>query len=140
MLLRPLKRVSVPESASAELVEPSAGTATAFAIALQALPQVSEGRVSGTYFSGLRTLICLHDNGKPFLPQLVNSLNETDPAGWPITVEENVSIRQTLEDLDGAYLTRVLDYFLDNLTASQLEQFQAIIRKQLWVDAAEKNG
>lgn len=140
MLLRPLKRIAVSESSTAELVEPSAGTATAFAIALQTLPQVSEGRVSGTYFSGLRTLICLHDHGKPFLPQLVNQLNESDPAGWPITVEENVSIRQTLEDIDGPYLTRVLDYFLDNLTASQLEQFQAIIRKQLWVDAAEKNG
>ncbi len=140
MLLRPLKRVPVPESSTAELVEPSAGTATAFAIALQALPQVTEGRVSGSYFSGLRTLICLHDNGRPFLPQLVNSLHETDPAVWPITVEENVSIRQTLEDLDGSYLTRVLDYFLDNLTASQLEQFQGIIRKQLWVDVAEKNG
>ena len=83
MLLKPLKRVSVPDADTFEMIEPSAGTATAFIGKLKEFPQIDEGHVSGTYFSGLRILICLYENGKPYLSQLVNSFHAADPETWP---------------------------------------------------------
>lgn len=134
MLLKPLKRVSLPESSTAELVEPSAGTATAFISKLQEFPKVEEDRIEAKYFSGLRALICLYDGGKPFLPQLVNMLHEQTPDQWQFTVIEGESIRQTLEALDASYLQKLIDYFLDTITASQLEEINTLIRTQVWPD------
>lgn len=134
MLLKPLKRVSLPESSTAELVEPSAGTATAFISKLQEFPKVEEDRIEAKYFSGLRALICLYDDGKPFLPQLVNMLHEQTPYQWQFTVVEGESIRQTLEALDASYLQKLIDYFLDTITASQLEEINTLIRTQVWPD------
>lgn len=134
MLLKPLKRVSLPESSTAELVEPSAGTATAFISKLQEFPKVEEDRIEAKYFSGLRALICLYDDGKPFLPQLVNMLHEQTPDQWQFTVVEGESIRQTLEALDASYLQKLIDYFLDTITASQLEEINTLIRTQVWPD------
>lgn len=134
MLLKPLKRVSLPESSTAELVEPSAGTATAFISKLQEFPKIEEDRIEAKYFSGLRALICLYDNGKPFLPQLVNMLHEQTPDQWQFTVIEGESIRQTLEALDASYLQKLIDYFLDTVTASQLEEINTLIRTQVWPD------
>jgi hypothetical protein len=140
MLLKPLKRVPI-EGSSAEMVEPTAGLATAFVQKLGEFPKDAEDKVSGSVFSGLRSLICLFDNGAPFLPQLVNSLHEQNPAEWPLTLQENVSLRQTLDDIEVSYLTRIIDYFLDALTVGQMEDFNAIIRTQLWVEKnAEKNS
>lgn len=134
MLLKPLKRVSLPESSTAELVEPSAGTATAFISKLQEFPKIEEDRIEAKYFSGLRALICLYDDGKPFLPQLVNMLHEQTPDQWQFTVVEGESIRQTLEALDASYLQKLIDYFLDTITASQLEEINTLIRTQVWPD------
>lgn len=134
MLLKPLKRVSLPESSTAELVEPSAGAATAFISKLQEFPKVEEDRIEAKYFSGLRALICLYDDGKPFLPQLVNMLHEQTPDQWQFTVVEGESIRQTLEALDASYLQKLIDYFLDTITASQLEEINTLIRTQVWPD------
>lgn len=134
MLLKPLKRVSLPESSTAELVEPSAGTATAFISKLQEFPKTEEDRIEAKYFSGLRALICLYDDGKPFLPQLVNMLHEQTPDQWQFTVVEGESIRQTLEALDASYLQKLIDYFLDTITASQLEEINTLIRTQVWPD------
>jgi len=139
MLLQPLKRVSVPESPTAEMVEPSAGTATAFISKLREMPQDENERVVGHYFAGLRVLICLYDHGKPFLAQLVNSLHSENSEAWPIEVQEGVSVRQTLDDLDVPYLTRVVDYFLDNLNVNAMEDLNTIIRTQLWVERDVKN-
>jgi len=139
MLLQPLKRVSVPESLTAEMVEPSAGTATAFISKLREMPQDENERVVGHYFAGLRVLVCLYDHGKPFLAQLVNSLHSENSEAWPIEVQEGVSVRQTLDDLDVSYLTRVVDYFLDNLNVNAMEALNTIIRTQLWVERDVKN-
>tara|TARA_R110000868_G_scaffold102246_2_gene281596 strand:+ start:7076 stop:7441 length:366 start_codon:yes stop_codon:yes gene_type:complete len=121
------------------MVEPSAGTATAFINKLRELPHSENETVSGTYFAGLRVLICMYDNGKPFLPQLVNALNEGNPTTWPTRLQEDVSIRQTLDDIEPAYAARVIDYFLDMISATQMEYFNTVIRTELWVDTATKN-
>lgn len=134
MLLKPLKRVSLPESSTAELVEPSAGTATAFIAKLNEFPKIDEDRIEAKYFAGLRALICLYDNGKPFLPQLVNTLHEQSPDQWGNKVLEDESVRQTLDALEASYLQRVIDYFLDNITAGQLEEITSLIRTQVWPD------
>ena len=137
MLLKPLKRVSVPDADTFEMIEPSAGTATAFIGKLKEFPKIDEGHVSGTYFSGLRILICLYENGKPYLSQLVNSFHAADPETWPLKVQESVSVRQTLEDLDVVYLARVVDGFLDALAVNQMETLNTIIRTELWVDTTK---
>jgi len=137
MLLKPLKRVPVPDADTFEMIEPSAGTATAFIGKLKEFPQIDEGHVSGTYFSGLRILICLYENGKPYLSQLVNSFHAADPETWPLKVQESVSVRQTLEDLDVVYLARVVDGFLDALAVNQMETLNTIIRTELWVDTTK---
>lgn len=137
MLLKPLKRVPVPDADTFEMIEPSAGTATAFIGKLKEFPQIDEGHVSGTYFSGLRILICLYENGKPYLSQLVNSLHASNPELWSLKVQESVSVRQTLEDLDAVYLARVVDGFLDALTVNQMETLNTIIRTELWVDTTK---
>jgi len=137
MLLKPLKRVPVPDADTFEMIEPSAGTATAFIGKLKEFPQIDEGHVSGTYFSGLRILICLYENGKPYLSQLVNSLHAADPETWPLKVQESVSVRQTLEDLDVVYLARVVDGFLDALAVNQMETLNTVIRTELWVDTTK---
>jgi hypothetical protein len=140
MLLKPLTRVALPESSTAELVEPSAGTATAFITALQNFPKDNEDRIEAKYFAGLRALICLYDNKAPFLPQLINSLNDGNAEQWPVRVLENESVRQTLEALDQPYLARVIDYFLDTITATQLSEITSLIRTQVWPDKdQEKN-
>jgi len=137
MLLKPLKRVPVPDADTFEMIEPSAGTATAFIGKLKEFPQIDEGHVSGTYFSGLRILICLYENGKPYLSQLVNSFHAADPETWPLKVQESVSVRQTLEDLDVVYLARVVDGFLDALAVNQMETLNTVIRTELWVDTTK---
>ena len=119
------------------MIEPSAGTATAFIGKLKEFPQIDEGHVSGTYFSGLRILICLYENGKPYLSQLVNSFHAADPETWPLKVQESVSVRQTLEDLDVVYLARVVDGFLDALAVNQMETLNTVIRTELWVDTTK---
>jgi hypothetical protein len=134
VILKPLKRVAVPEAGSAELVEPSAGLASAFVMKLKDFPKIDEDRVAGNYFSGLRILICLYDNGAPFLPQLVNSLHDAQPELWPVSVQEGVPVRQTLDDLDVPYLVRIVEYFLDALNVNQMESFSAIIRTEIWTD------
>lgn len=134
MLLKPLKRVSLPESSTAELVEPSAGTAATFISKLNQFSKSEDDRVEARYFVGLRALICLYDNGKPFLPQLVNSLHEQSPDQWGNKVLEDESIRQTLEALEESYLQRIIDYFIDNITATQLEEINTLIRTQVWPD------
>jgi hypothetical protein len=139
MLLQPLKRVPVADSTTAEMVEPSAGTANAFVTKLRELPQDGNERVLGHYFSGLRVLICLYDHGKPFLAQLVNTLHSENGEAWPLEVQEGVSIRQTLDDLDTPYLCRVIDYFLDALNVNAMEELNTIIRTQLWVERDVKN-
>jgi hypothetical protein len=137
MLLKPLKRVPVPDADTFQMIEPSAGTATAFIGKLKEFPQIDEGHVSGTYFSGLRILICLYENGKPYLSQFVNSLHASNPELWSLKVQESVSVRQTLEDLDVVYLARVVDEFLDALAVNQMETLNTIIRTELWVDTTK---
>ena len=140
MLLKPLTRIPLPDSSTAELVEPSAGTATAFVNALQNFPKDNEDRIEAKYFSGLRALICLYDNGKPFLPQLINSLHENDANEWMYAVNESDSVRQVLEALDFGYIARIVDYFLDNITATQLTDITTLIRTKVWPDRdTEKN-
>lgn len=139
MLLKPLKRCPIPSSTTAELVEPSAGTASAFILKFQEFPKKDDGNPHGHQFVALRALICLHDNGKPFLQQLVNSLHEQNPSAWPVTVLETESIRCTLDALDTEYLVRLIDYFIDNITASQLEQINDLIRDEVWPDKVDKD-
>lgn len=140
MLLKPLKREVVPSSPSSELVEPSTGAATAFIRKLQEFPKNEKGDTDAHYFSGLRVLICLHENGSSFLPQLINSLHDANPAVWELRVLEGESIRNTLDAVDAAYLARVVDYFLDNLPATQMEEVNTIIREVIWPErSAAKN-
>lgn len=134
MLLKPLKREVVPSSPTSELVEPSTGAATAFIRKLNEFPKNEKGEVDAHYFSGLRVLICLHENGSSFLPQLINSLNDTNPETWDLRVLEGEAVRSTLDALDPAYLARVVDYFLDNLPATQMEELVVIIRTIIWPD------
>ena len=135
MLLKPLKRAPLTSSTTSELVEPSAGLATAFIAKLREFPGATEDSVSPQYFSGLRVLICLHEDGKPFLPQLVNHLAQEDAEKWTITVQEGVSVRQTLDDLDAPYLARVVDYFLDAISTEQMTEVNAILRDKVWTQA-----
>ena len=135
MLLKPLKRATLPSSISSELVEPSAGTATAFIAKLREFPGSSDTDVQPHYFSGLRVLICLFEDNKPFLPQLINHLHQENPDKWPLTVLEDVSVRQTLDDLDAAYLARVVDYFLDVISTEQMTEINAILREHVWTQA-----
>lgn len=135
MLLKPLKRAPLPSSASSEIVEPSAGLATAFIAKLREFPGSSETEVQPHYFSGLRVLICLFEDGKPFLPQLINHLSQENAEKWPITVQEDVSVRQSLDDIDAPYLARVVDYFLDMISTEQMTEINAILRDTVWTQA-----
>lgn len=138
MLLKPLNRVPLPSSTSAVLVEPSAGTATAFVQKLQEMSKLQgeeDNHIRGNHFAGLRALICLSDtDGVAFLPNLVNSLNEGNPNTWQLRVLETESLRSTLDAIPADYLIRVVDYFLDNITATQLEEINSLIRTEVWPD------
>jgi hypothetical protein len=135
MLLQPLRRAALPSSASSELVEPSTGTATAFIQKLREFPGATEDSVTPHYFSGLRVLICLFDDGKPFLPKLINDLNQTDASAWPITVLESDSIRQVIDALEASYLARVVDYFIDAISVGQMEEINTLLREKVWTQA-----
>ena len=135
MLLQPLRRASLPSSASSELVEPSTGVATAFIQKLREFPGATEDSVTPHYFSGLRVLICLFDDGKPFLPQLVNHLNQTDEVAWPSTVLETDSVRQVLDALEPSYLARIVDHFLDTISVGQMEEINTLLRDKVWTQA-----
>lgn len=135
MLLQPLRRVAIPSSSSSELVEPSTGAATAFLHKLREFPGATEDSVAPHYFSGLRVLICLFDDGKPFLPKLINDLNQTDSNSWPITVLESDSLRQVLEAVEGSYLARIVDYFIDAISVGQMEEVNTLLREKVWTQA-----
>ena len=140
MLLRPLKRVFIADSTTAELVEPSAGLATAFITRLDELPKDKEGNTIGSNFAAMRILICLYEDGMPFLPQLINHLHETDPAMWPISVTAGDTVRHTLDAIDVSYTSRIVDYFLDTITVTQLEEMNTQIRDYIWAErTAPKN-
>jgi hypothetical protein len=80
-------------------------------------------------------LICLYEDGKPFLPQLINHLSQENAEKWPVTVQEGVSVRQTLDDIDAPYLARVVDYFLDMISTEQMSEINAILRDTVWTQA-----
>ena len=135
MLLQPLRRAAIPSSSSSELVEPSTGAATAFIQKLREFPGATEDSVQPHYFSGLRVLICLFDDGKPFLPKLINDLNQTDPNSWPVTVLESDSLRQILDAVEGSYLARIVDYFIDAISVGQMEEINTLLREKVWTQA-----
>lgn len=140
MLLKPLKRVPLPGSTTAELVELSAGSAVAFMDKLNEFPKEPSNNpevpdsVKGAYFAGLRALVHMCDNGKPFLPQLINHLHEQNPDQWGVKVLEDESVSSTLDAVDQPYLARVIDYFMDNVASTQLEEINEIIRTEVWPD------
>ena len=80
-------------------------------------------------------LICLFDDGKPFLPKLINDLNQTDASAWPITVLESDSIRQVIDALEASYLARVVDYFIDAISVGQMEEINTLLREKVWTQA-----
>ena len=139
MLIRPLIRVPVPDSETAELVEPSAGIASGFLNVLRSLPQEKDDHVQVKYFHGLKMLVCLYDHGKPFLSQYINSLHAQNPEAFPVEVQEDVSISQTLEDVGGEYLTKVIDAFMNSLPMTMNEDITTLIREQVWKDRQPKN-
>lgn len=136
MLIKPLKRVAVTHNEGVFLLEPSAGLATTFVQKLNEFPKLEgdDDKIDARYFSGFRTLICLEEDGRPFLPQLINHLNETSPDHWPITVLTTDPLRAVIDALDVSYLIRVIDYYLDALPVSTFEEFNHIIRTELWKD------
>lgn len=138
MIFKPLRRSQVPDSPGIELIEPSAGTATAFIVKMNEFPKEkgADGKeqIIGRHYTGFRALICLHQNGKPYLTELVNELNKTTPAQWPLSVPEDSTTRQTIEFLDNAYLVRVVDFFIDSISLTQFESVNDIIRKEIWID------
>jgi len=67
------------------------------------------------------------------LPELFMSVPDAEK--WPITVQEGVSVRQTLDDLDAPYLARVVDYFLDAISTEQMTEINAILRDKVWTQA-----
>lgn len=138
MLLKPLNRVPLSSSPAVILVEPSAGTATAFIQKLQEMSKLQgeeDNQVRGNHFAGLRALICLSDVERTaFLPEFVNFLNDGNPNAWSIRVLETESLRSVLDALPADYLIRVVDYFLDNITATQLEEINNLIRTEVWPD------
>lgn len=137
MLIRPLKRVPVPNSTTAELVEPSAGLASTFITKLQEFARSEDDKISAQYFSAFRILVCMHDGGRPFFPQYVNSLHEANQDQWNLSVSETDSLRQVIDALDGAYCGRIVDNFLDVMNATQMEEWNTIIRTELWATAGE---
>lgn len=141
MLFAPLKRVAVPFSPSSEIVEPSMAVITAFYNAVKNLPKIDDDaeKVSYLHFNALRTLICLYDNGKPFIGQLVNSLHEADAATWPVSVLEADSIRQILDALEPSYLNKVIEHFMETVSFQQSETLLSLLR-EVWSETpAAKN-
>lgn len=144
MLFKTLKRKSVQDMDGVELVEPSAGIAAVFIAKMNEFPKATsaDGKeyVVGHYFAGLRVLICMYYNGKPYITELTNSLNNDNPVQWPLTVSATNSVRDTLDALDKEYLIRLVDYFIDNISMSELESINEVIRKDIWIDKeASKN-
>lgn len=141
MLFAPLKRVAVSFSPSSEIVEPSMAVITAFYNAVKNLPKIDDDaeKVSYLHFNALRTLICLYDNGKPFIGQLVNSLNEANAAIWPVSVLESDSIRQILDALEPAYLNKLIEHFMETVSFQQSEILLSLLR-EVWSETpAAKN-
>lgn len=144
MKFAPLKRKPVSEepNETGYLLEPSAGLMSAFVDKLSAFPKIDkEGeQVSIGHFTALRILICLHEDGKAFLPNLINSLNEESPNEWPVTVMESDSIRQILEALEVSYLIRVVDHFMDKISSPEYRRLNHLIG-DVWpnIEAMTKN-
>lgn len=137
MLFSPLRRVTVPFSSSSEIVEPSMAVVTTFYGCVKSLPKIDNDadKVSFLHFNALRALVCLYDNGKPFIGQLVNSLNEQNPEQWPVKVMEDDSIRQIIDALEGAYLNRVIEHFMETVSHSQSETLLNLVR-EVWTETA----
>jgi hypothetical protein len=141
MIFAPLKRVTVPFSPSSEIVEPSMAIITAFYSAVKSLPKIDNevDKVSYLHFNALRQLICLFDNGKPFLGQLVNSLHDQNAEVWSVTVLETDSIRQILDALEPAYLNRVIEHYMETVSFQQSEVLLNLLR-EVWTETpAAKN-
>jgi hypothetical protein len=66
---------------------------------------------------------------------LINHLSQENAEKWPVTVQEGVSVRQTLDDIDAPYLARVVDYFLDMISTEQMSEINAILRDTVWTQA-----
>jgi hypothetical protein len=66
---------------------------------------------------------------------LINHLSQENAEKWPVTVQEGVSVRQTLDDIDAPYLARVVDYFLDMISTEQMTEINAILRDTVWTQA-----
>jgi hypothetical protein len=141
MIFAPLKRVPVSFSSSSEIVEPSMAVITAFYGCVKNLPKIDNDadKVSYPHFNALRKLVCLYDNGKPFLAQLVNSLNEGNAILWPVTVLETDSLRQVLEALDPAYLNRIIEHFMETVSFTQSEALLELVRSVWGETPASKN-
>ena len=136
MKFPPLKRETVSETSY--LLEPSAGVMSSFIAKLSKFPKVDEqeDRISTTHFSGFRVLICLHEDGKSFLTNLVNYLNEQNPEQWSLTVLETDSIRQVLDALEPEYIARIVDYFLDTVPSTEFRKLNQMVNR-VWPDIEE---
>lgn len=140
MKFPPLKREPVSEdpNETSYLLEPSAGVMSSFINRMSNFPRVegAEDRISTSHFSGFRVLICLHEDGKPFFSNLVNSLNEENPAQWPLSVLETDSIRQVLDALEPDYIVRVVEYFMDKAPATEFQRLNLLV-SNVWPKTEE---
>lgn len=141
MRFRPLKRIPAPQvGPTAELVEPSAGTLSAFGELIRKLPELEPGtgKVPVYQFNMYRVLCCLYEDGKPVLSQLINHLHDHDSERFPFRVEEGVSVRQTVEDLSDPQWNLILDFLMDNFPGSLLNELVEMC-DQVWGDQKQGN-
>lgn len=141
MRFRALKRIPAPQvGPTAELVEPSAGTLSAFSDLVRKLPELEPGtgKVPVYQFNMYRVLCSLYEDGKPVLAQLINHLHDNDPERFTFRVEEGVSIRQTVEDLSDAQWNLILDYLMDNFPGSLLTELVDMC-EQVWGEPKQGN-
>lgn len=141
MRFRALKRAPAPAvGPTAEVVEPSAGTLSAFSNQVRLLPEIEPGtgKVPVYAFNMLKVLCCLHEDGKPVIAQLVNHLHESNPEKFTFSVEEGVSVRQTFDDLSQEQWSLIMDWLMDNFPGTLLNDLVALC-DDVWGEPEVKN-
>jgi len=140
------KSVPLPGCESGFLVEPTVGTISTFVSKLNEFPKIKEDQIDARYFAGLRALICLYSRNSqgdlvPFVTELANSLNDCNSNEWMFRYSETDTVSQVLDAFDVTDMMKLIDHFLNQITASQMEEINILIKTKVWVDKVpdEKN-
>ncbi len=140
------KTVPLPGCDYGCLVEPTVGLISTFVSKLNEFPKIKDDQIDARYFAGLRALICLYSRNSqgnlvPFITELANSLNDSNSNEWVFRYSETDTTSQVLDAFDINDLMKLIDHFMDQVTLSQMDEINTLIKTKVWLDKVpdEKN-